>query len=735
MPFTKLNLLPEYRSFEHDIINEFYIPVLKKAVRYQRSVGFFSSSILIEITKGIKGLIQNNGKIEIIASPKLTEDDIEAIEKGYERREKIIENRIIESLDLSTEDYFEKKRLNLLSYLIAKEILDIKIAFINMKGNIGIFHEKVGIIQDENGNTIVFTGSMNETRTAVTYNYESFDVYCSWKGEEERIKLKLDAFNRLWENEIPQLKTIEFPKVAREKLENYQFEEPDFNIDEKEQKAKSLNSKKLVEQKVPFRIEKPEPKLPSYIKLRQYQEEAIKKWEENNFIGIFDMATGTGKTITGLAGATHLYNRNNKRLAIVIVCPYQHLVEQWVEDLHAFNMSPIIGYSQSKQKDWFKRLELNIESYNYGHIDYFCFITTNASFSTARVNDRLKRIKGDLLLLVDEAHNFGASHFSKNLLENANYRLALSATLDRHHDEEGTQKLYDYFGEKCIEYSLKDAIDNEMLTPYEYYPILVYLTEEEVDKYKELTKEIGKRVVRDRSGKVKFTESAKSFLLKRARLIAGAQNKLEALKNEISKKKDDENILVYCGATTVTDPEYDEDNPNEGEIRQIEAVSKMLGNDLGMYVAQFTSKEDSREREELIDRFKNNDYLQVLVAIRCLDEGVDIPSVETAYILASSTNPKEYIQRRGRVLRLYDGKRRAYIYDFITLPAPLEDLVLMSEEELQIFKGLIKREIVRMKDFANIASNSSEADYIISTLTELFKLPFDIEGEETDEYI
>ena len=732
MPLTTLKLRPEYRSFEHDIINEFYIPVLEKSVFYKRSVGYFSSTILIEITKGLKGLIENNGRIEIIASPKLTEEDIKAIKEGYEHREKIIENRIVKSINLDTKDFFEKKRLNLLSYLVAKGILDIKIAFIESDRNIGVFHEKVGIVKDKNNNKIVFAGSMNETRTAIMYNYESFDVYCSWKGEEERIDLKLDAFNRLWRNEVKQVKTIEFPRIAREKIENYQFEEPDFNIDEKELITKSSTVSEKIE--LP-EFKKPEPQLPAHIELRDYQKEAIKNWEEKNYIGIFDMATGTGKTITGLAAATRLYEQNNKRLAIVIVCPYQHLVEQWVKDIQDFNMDVIIGYSESKQKDWRNKLTVNINSYNYGHSNHFCFITTNATFSTDRIHNRLRRIKGDLLLIVDEAHNFGASHYSRYLLKNANYRLALSATLERHHDEEGTKKLYNYFGEKCIEYTLQDAINNDMLTPYEYYPILVCLTEDELDEYKNLTAEIGKRINQNKKGRDKFSESAKHFLLKRARLIAGAESKLTALKKEMEKNVDGQNILIYCGATTVNDPEYKEKDPDQGEIRQIEAVSKMLGNELGMYVAQFTSKEDSNEREELIERFTNNDYLQALVAIRCLDEGVDIPSIQTAYILASSTNPKEYIQRRGRVLRLHKGKKRAYIYDFITLPAPIEDLTLMTDKELKTFRGLVKNEVMRMKDFSSIALNSSGVDHLISKLMDLFNIPFDMEDDELDEFI
>src|SRR5699024_9680665 len=324
--------------------------------------------------------------------------------------------------------------------------------------------------------------------------------------------------------------------------------------------------------------------------------------------GIFDMATGTGKTITGLAAATELFENSNRRLAIVIVCPYQHLVEQWVEDIKLFDMKPIIGYSASKQKKWRENLRTSINSYNYELINHFCFVTTNATFSTKRIHESLAGIKGNLLLVIDEAHNFGARHYAKHLLSNANYRLALSATIERHNDEEGTDILYDYFGKKSIEYTLKDAIDNDMLTPYEYYPIPVYLEEDELEEYKKLTYEISKRISKDKSGKVTFNESAKRFLIERARVIAGARNKLEALKNEMETKKDEDNILVYCGAATVNDQGYIEGEPVESEMRQIDAVTKILGNELGMYVGQFTSKENSAERDALTKRFANNEY-------------------------------------------------------------------------------------------------------------------------------
>lgn len=384
------------------------------------------------------------------------------------------------------------------------------------------------------------------------------------------------------------------------------------------------------------------------------------------------MATGTGKTLTGLAAAEQLYRDKQKLLGIVIVVPYQHLVTQWVEDIEQFGIQPIIGFSTSPQKNWRKRLDNMTMLFNYAPLDEpesFCFITTNATFRTEAVQNMLKRLRGNILLIADEAHNLGAEHLQKALLPNADYRLALSATINRKGDSEGTAALYQYFGEVVMEYNLEQAIESKMLTPYDYSPIPpVYLTEEERLEYLALTSQIAKAIIREKNGKVKFTERAKMLLIKRARIVAGAENKIIALRDAIEKYKDDSQILVYCGATTINDPEYEEGNAPDEEIRQIDLVSRMLGQELDMKVARFTAQENQEERKQLIERFSEGEHLQVLTAIRCLDEGVNIPSVEKAFILASSTNPKEYVQRRGQVLRLYEGKTKAEIYDFVTLP-------------------------------------------------------------------
>lgn len=730
MSLRDVQLKTEYRSLLDNVINEFYTPVLTQSVLYKRAVGFFSSSALIDLLAGITGLIKNGGKIQMIASPRLSQEDIAAINDGLCRREEVIEEALLRELNVPS-DIFEEARFNLLSNLIASGRLEIKIAFLEKDNVIGMFHEKVGLMYDAEDNIVAFTGSMNESSNAFSINYESIDVYTSWTQDEERVLNKQSAFNAMWEDYEPSMHVVSFPKVESEIIERYRITD---SVESALEHLKTASNKKIKKDQQISESFIIGLSIPDGVQMREYQLEAIASWESHGFRGIFDMATGTGKTYTALAAIAHLYKRMNENLAVIIICPYQHLVEQWKEDIVAFGMKPIVCYSASSQKNWRDRLKTAVTSFNLGVQKHFSMVSTNATFSLDYVQEIVRKLKGNVVLVVDEAHNFGAKHLSTALLENAEYRLALSATIDRHGDEEGTQKLFDYFGEKCIEYSLKDAIDNDMLTPYYYYPEVVSLSDEELEKYLELTSKISKHVHKDKNKQLQLSDYAKMLLIKRARIVAGAVSKLKKLKELMADYQSDNQILVYCGATTLHDVDYREDKPPVDEARQIDIVADILGNELGMRVTKFTSEESADERERIKADFAEGTHLQAVVAIRCLDEGVNIPSIRTAFIMASSTNPKEYIQRRGRVLRKFPGKKYVKIFDFITLPIPLENVRNYDTEIVDSTRSLALREIIRMKDFASIAENPFETDSLIADI----KREYDIEtlnGEDESEYV
>jgi len=717
MGLKDVEIKNEYRSLLDKVARDFYIPLLQHATSYKRAVGFFSSSILVEISKGISALVKNGGSIQLVASPYLSDDDIEAIRTGYAMRDSIIRSSILRELR-DPQTPFEKERLNMLANLIADGILDIKIAFTEDESKMGMYHEKMGIISDGMGNKVAFSGSMNESATAINANYETIDVFCSWKSdhENERVKAKDNAFTAIWNDNEPNIRIIEFPELKQEIIERYKnASNPEIVKEEFENlySAKGENNPKRLGAVVP-----------ESVMLHDYQKEAIEAWAQNGFKGIFDMATGTGKTYTGLGAVARLCEETDSHLAVVIVCPYQHLVEQWIEDIKLYGMKPIVGYSASRQKDWKARLDNAIrdQKLKVKHRQFFCFICTNATFASSYMQSQIKKIRGHALLMVDEAHNFGAENLSSLLSDKFNFRLALSATIDRHNDEEGTQRIKDYFGQKCIEYTLERAIEENKLTRYKYYPVICTLNETELQRYNELTYEIGKCIINDKHGKKKLSERGKILALARARLIAGAEHKIIQLEQKITPYINNNHILTYCGATKLLQSGKDSTDIDDEDIRQIDAVTDLLGNKLNMKVSQFTSNEDIAERAILKREFSEGETLQVLIAIKCLDEGVNIPKIRRAFILASTTNPKEYIQRRGRVLRLAEGKDFAEIYDFITLPYELEDVPSLTEDQLKNTVSLVRNELLRAEEFARLAMNMIEAQDVLDDIKEAYAI-------------
>lgn len=705
MSLADLKFKLSYNNQECDVVRDFLAPALRESVEYDRAVGFFSSTALMAASVGIKSLVQNGGKIKLICSPKLSDEDIKAINSGYEKR-KIIEEAINREF-IEPDDEFAKERLNILSHLIANGIMDIKIATMKYSNDEQtMFHIKLGILVDENNNFVAFSGSMNDSMNAFYGNDESIDVYSSLSSDYERANEKKQQFNRLWSNNEKNVEIIDFPYSTIEIINKYKRESVNFNIDEEEREYKHYVQKKASN-----------PETPSYITIRDYQKEAYENWKTRDFNGIYDMATGTGKTYTALYSIVELLKIKNQKLGIIICCPYQHLVNQWSEDLDAFGFKYIMGFSESKQKDWKKRLKRAVFNYSHNVNNGFCFITTNASFGTKFVQNTIDSVKGEILLVIDEAHNFGTSRLVNMLDNRFKYRLALSATLDRHNDLVGTKSLYDFFGNKCIEYSLEMAINAGMLCRYYYYPVKVYLEEDELEDYNNLSEELVKYIKVNDDGSVEYSKKAEMILIKRSRIIAGARMKLERLAEVVSKFKDENHLLVYCGSTTVADYDYVENNASNDEIRQVDAVTSILQK-LGITSSQFTSKEDARTREILRREFDEGSVIKALVAIRCLDEGVNIPSIDKAIILASSTNPKEYIQRRGRVLRKYKNKTHAIIYDFVTLPRNLEEV--SAENGFGHDLSLIKREIVRVRDFARLSLNEFESDRLISEIEDVY---------------
>lgn len=701
MLLNELNIDRSYRSNKNNMVKDFYNPTLSVATHYKRAVGYFTVSSLINASQGLSNLISNGGNVEIIASPKLSEEDINTINLGYKMKSDVVLDAMIREFNNIESDNI-KERLNYIATLIADGRLDIKIALMD---DYGAYHEKFGIIEDAMNNKIMFTGSMNETANGQYSNFESFVVFKSWDSEgNEYVKEYEKDFNDLWENKTNRLDVQPFPEALKNKLLEYR----------KTTYVKEIDLENEDEFVIDEDNKNEYPLVPKWFKPRLYQDDAIECWKNNNYCGLLSMATGTGKTLTGLYGITKLWNEIHK-MAIVIVCPYQHLVEQWVEDVKKFNLNPIICYS--KYPSWREQVYRKVKLFNYGTIDNFTIVTTNATFSTNEMQDFLKNVNGDIVLVVDEAHNAGTYSMKKCLDDKYKYRLGLSATPKRFRDEENTEFIFNYFGGEVFSFDLERAISEGFLTRYYYYPHIVRLTEQEQEEYNQLSLKIAQNI-KEVNGKVVINDIAKNLLIKRARLVAGASNKLNVLRNLMGQYSNKNYILVYCGATKTTD------ESDGSEERQIRRVCQILWNEFGIKNRKFTAEESPDERAETIEMFSDGTELQAIVAIKCLDEGVNIPAIQHAFILASSTDPKEFIQRRGRVLRLYNNKEFAYIHDFVTIPCTDE----------AIGSSLVESELKRVYEFNSLAENSQNGEEFIDDLLYRFNIEKEKIVDARDKY-
>lgn len=694
MGLNLLNIPGSVRGDSDYLTDRFYIPCLKESIRYFRAVGFFTSYSLASVAAGLTVFLRNSGSMLFIASPFLSPEDIEAIAKGIRNKKKTVENVIRLELE-NVEDELIRNRLGVLSWLIAKQMLTIKIAFTKDLHQTGIYHEKLGLFQDESSHIVAFSGSANETYGGLVSNFENIDVFCSFKPEDEvRVADKMENFQALWENRTSNLEVTDFTEVTWQSIHQYQQQIEPFQ----EFYLKNHPSFKQISENRNVYVNFQEtPRMPGGLKLFSHQKTAMKQWFLHGGRGIMEMATGTGKTKTALSVAQKLAD-GLKNLAIIIICPYKHLVTQWRQDCKEFGLNPILGFES--KRNWLEALNSRITAYNINAVATFSLITTNKTFADPDMQHLMRKIRNNAILIADEMHNLGAEKLGQSLPPNITYRLGLSATPKRHFDPQGTQVLYDYFGNVIFKYTLKEAIDTGILTPYKYYPHLIELTEEESEEYHELSRKIGKFIAIGIEKDADESSMLKSLLIRRARLIASARNKINCLYELVKKDREATHILFYCGDGTV------ESDISLEENRQLDVVLKMLGNKLNMRVHPFTAREDRRTRKRISQQFADG-TLQGLVAIRCLDEGVDIPATRTAYILASSSNPKQFIQRRGRLLRKHTGKEFAIIHDLITIPQL--NTTFMDDAAFNIERGLIKKELNRFIEFSKLSLNEGEA--------------------------
>ena len=674
MGFEELNLKYYYNNDEDDLIEDFYNPILMNANIYKRASGFFSSSSFWSFIEGLREFINKDGMIQLIISPELSEKDIEYIILGEKAKEESIEGFLVSKI---LEENKYKDQFNLLAWLIYQEKLQIKIIVKRDFRDYGIFHDKLAVVEDEYGKKIAFHGSLNESQTGIVDNFESINVFMDWNDtDKKRIYTMERLFNSLWNNTSKKWVSYEIPESIKKRII-------------KERRPLNRN-------KESYRIIVPE----KYI-LRSYQKEAIKKWFLNNCNGILEMATGSGKTLTAifaLIETIKILNSKGYPCGVVIVVPYKNLLEQWCEELSEFNIKPIKCY-ESKAL-WYHRVQCAINNFNKYNDEKLVIITTNATFISESFQRILYKIQRNYIFCADEMHHLLSSKISSLLPKNTDMRLGLTATLGNKNQEEKVKQVKEYFTDIVYSFNLEDAIKNNCLTKYYYYPIFIELTDNEMDEYLQLNYKISKLINSDEESEV-----LKILLNQRRRIVFNAENKIKkfsAMKSELLKYK---RTLVYCG------DKIDDD-------RFINKINKIIY-DMGIKTHTYTSELNRNEREKVLNEFKNGD-IEVLTSIRCLDEGVNIPSIDCAFILSSNMDSKQFIQRRGRILRKAPNKEFSYIYDFIVIPSLNKEKIKTLDFEIkEVQKKIITRELERFYEFANLSENKVEA---LAKIVDIIKL-------------
>jgi DNA phosphorothioation system restriction enzyme len=683
-----LTIQDEYRSSECDIVEDFYIPCLEQATVYNRAVGFFSSSSMACVAQGLTAFVRSGGQMRLVTSPKLSEEDVQAIEQGLKKREQVIESALLRELEAELPQVIQD-RLGALVWLLSKGLLEIKLAVPKTLRKRGIYHEKLGVFTDPDGNVVAFTGSANESASALIDNFECLDVYWSWdEALRRRAQRKAQHFQDLWNDQTQNVEVMAFPEAVERSLLKWCPEQPP----RKEPRVASTDEAYDSHKPQPQPSKQGVPITPFWLNLRPYQKQAVENWFKNKGRGTLKMATGSGKTITALAVATELYEKI-KLQALIVVCPYRHLVQQWDRECRKFGLEPVLAYESVKK--WQSDLSNQLINLRLGLQPFVSVITTNATLMSQGFQSQLGAFPDKTLLIGDEAHNLGAERLAASLPKTVGLRLGLSATPERYFDDRGTRALFDYFGQVLEpEFTLKDAIEHGALVHYLYYPILVELTEDETLRYGELSAKIGRVLAIGGDGD--DNEALGPLLAQRARLVGAAENKLEALRELMKRRLETDHTLFYCGDGSV------EEDVTQESVRQLEAATRLLGNDLGYRVNTYTAETSLDEREDLRQQFETGE-LQGLVAIRCLDEGVDIPAIRSAVILASSSNPRQFVQRRGRILRRSPNKERAELFDMIVIPPDL------GGESLEVERNLLRKELERFAEFADLADNAGEA--------------------------
>jgi len=691
----KLQLQTSYTSEIDDIYADFFVPSLSACVSYQRAVGYFSLAVLLNTPTALSQIIERDGKVELIFGKLVSAADFEAIQHSsldpWEGTEVPSFEAMIDEQKGSLLEY----RIRMLAWLFKAGRLEMKVAIRPE----GLFHQKIGILRDRFGDAVSFSGSMNETISALDprYNSEEITVFKSWKeGQGEYVQNHQRIFDTLWSGYTGSSTIVASIPEALEAGLNFvseQFPEKP-TIEAENEKVRELFLYRSGALR--SRPGVPECFNGKPFEMRDHQMAAIRSWASNSYNGILELATGAGKTVTALYAATRLIEQN-EGMALVVAVPYQDLADQWCRELAIFNIHALQCYGS--RADWEHEFKSYLNRNRGQQKEFLAIVVVNKTLKTEHFQDLASQLDPSRLIFIgDECHHHSSEGYVEKMLPGSKFRIGLSATPFHYLDEERNDRLRAIYDRSVFTYTLADAVRDRVLTPYEYHPIPVELTLPESAEYLELSDQIARLFVQSKGSKDKqANQRLTSLLMRRSRLIGSAANKLPALDNLLEEQKRvDPYSLFYCGdGRTQIEPDDLDDDPegvDDISVKQRHAVSQLLAA-RGVRVSPFTSEENRLQRREILRRFKEGET-EALVAIRCLDEGIDVPACRTAYLLASSRNPRQFVQRRGRILRRSEGKEFAKIYDFVVV---LPEEYVSSSQDASDF---LKNELGRVADFA-----------------------------------
>lgn len=658
---NKIKYKPIYRTHKDSIDQDFYVPSFSESITLDRAAGYFSLHSLVLSIDGIIRFVRKGGKINLICSPDLSQADAELIDACLSLDEEHVTRTLIESITGFQLNDDEAAKLDVICNMLFEGILKIKIAY----QPLGIFHEKFGIFVDEGGNKVYFNGSLNETRRALLYNQESIRVNCSWQSDFTKnfINLEHEYFTSLWNNQEDDVLVIEFPEAVEKELFNcYKRSETlDKAIDNYIGNTMSKSKKTLF----------------------KYQEDAIKQFCENGYHHFYEMATGTGKTFTSIKTIQHLQKVSGEKMFVVICVPQVDLQTQWESALYEEGFEHVYLFGGNGTAFDRTISEASI-AFHTEDEDVICVAVYDTFF--AKVYAKIQSIS-PIFLVVDEAHNLTNGNLSMLKKLAPKYRLGLSATIQRFSEDESLAIAKFFTPNDTFYYGIEDAIENGFLSKYEYHPIFVRLNEDEQEQFfiksKQLALELNKE--EPDASNIDRLRRERSLILKQA------AEKITKLEELVDSDYNFVNSVVYCGQGKDVDGDS-----------IIDSVTKVLSK-RGLVVSQFTSH--TLDRKRVLREFEHG-YFDTLAAIRCFDEGVDVPKLDKIYIMASDSALRQTVQRRGRVLRKCkeSGKTIAYIYDLIVLPA--------FAAGTYGCEGLLKIELARAREYNRLAINQEQNESI-----------------------